>query len=80
MLLGHLKVDGEYYRNVLIVVLILQLKPQQHVPYFITFASDGGDDWEEDDNNDGNPCPPNTGLSVWDGDNLREILKDYVCN
>ena len=42
MLLGYLEVDGEYYRNVLIVVLILQLKPQQHVPYFITFASDGG--------------------------------------
>ena len=40
--MGNLKVDGEYYRNVLIVVLILQLKPQQHVPYFITFASDGG--------------------------------------
>ena len=39
-----------------------------------------GDDWEEDDNDDGNPCPPNTGPSVSDGDNMREILKDYICN
>ena len=39
-----------------------------------------GDDWEEDDNDDGNPCPPNAGPSVRDGDNMREILKDYICN
>ncbi|CAH3143890.1 unnamed protein product [Porites lobata] len=36
--------------------------------------------WREDDHDDGNPCPPNTGPSVWDGDNMREILKDYICN
>ncbi|XP_067022925.1 putative nuclease HARBI1 [Acropora muricata] len=39
-----------------------------------------GDDWEEDDDDDSNPCPPNAGPSVRDGDNMREILKDYICN
>ena len=39
-----------------------------------------GDDWEEDDNDEGNPCPPNAGPSVRDVDNMRETLKDYICN
>lgn len=40
-----------------------------------------GDDWEEEDNDDDNPCPPNVGPNVIrDGDNMREILKDYICN
>ena len=40
-----------------------------------------GDDWEEEDNDDDNPCPPNVGPNVIrDGDNMREILKDYICD
>jgi len=39
------------------------------------------DDWEEEDNDDDNPSPPNVGPNVIrDGDNMREILKDYICN
>ena len=38
-----------------------------------------GDEWVEEDNE--NPCPPNVGPNVIrDGDNMREILKDYICN
>ena len=40
-----------------------------------------GDNWEEEDNDDHNPCPPNAGPNViLDGENMREILKDYICN
>lgn len=40
-----------------------------------------GDEWEEEDNNDKNPCHPNVGPNViQDGDNMREILQDYICN
>ena len=38
-----------------------------------------GDNWEEEDNDDDNPCPPIAGPNIIrDADNMREILKDYI--
>ena len=37
-----------------------------------------GDEWVEDEDND-DPCPDNPAKNVlWDGDDMRELLKDYV--
>ena len=36
-----------------------------------------GDNWEEEDNDDDNPCPPFVGPNIiCDADNMSEILKD----
>ena len=38
-----------------------------------------GDNWEEEDIDDDNPCPPIAGPNIIrDADNMREILKDYI--
>ena len=39
-----------------------------------------GDNWEEEDNDDDNPCPDAGPNVIRDGDDMREILKDYICN
>lgn len=39
-----------------------------------------GDNWEEEDNDDDDPCPDAEPNVIRDGDNMREILKDYICN
>ena len=38
------------------------------------------DNWGEDDIDDDNPCPPNVGPSVQDGDDTREILPTFQNN
>ena len=71
--------DGEFYRNDLTVPETLQWKKAIACAVLHNLCIRLGDNWEEEDNDDNNPCPPIAGPNIIrEPDNMREILKDYI--